>query len=95
MISDLNLKFDSITSAQAFIYDSQINDIIEGEALKLRTTILPSDNTWSDLSAEKDFTTSMLSIKDGGYSNLPSEIIDSITNNVDENSNITFGDKEK
>ncbi len=66
-----------------------------GEALKLRTTVLPSGNTWSDLGAEKDFTTSMLSIKGGGYSNLPREIIDSITNNVDENNNITFGDKEK
>ena len=64
-----------------------------GNDLKLRAKILPKNNTWSDLGAEKDFSINIKMVKKGSFSNLPLEMRESISNNVDEDGNITFNEK--
>ena len=66
-----------------------------GRCLKMRAYIKPQNEAWSDLGSEKDFTQSMVAIKNGGYSNLMPEIRRSIANNVDRDNNITFDEKRQ
>lgn len=88
--------YDFSSMIIAPLVDAFNNDEIkdkDGNALKLRTKLIPSDNTWSDLGSEGDFDTSMKTVKYGGYSNLPTEMKDSIGKNVDADGNITFDEK--
>ena len=74
--------------------NGEIKDENENE-LKLRAKLLPSNNTWSDLGSEKDFSINMKMVKNGKFSNLPLEMRESISQNVDENNNITFDEKTR
>lgn len=62
----------------------------EGNPLSLRTKLLPKANTWSDLGTESDFSTNLNMVKNGSFADLPSEMKESISKNVDEYGNITF-----
>ncbi len=66
-----------------------------GEPLRMMAYEKPSSDTWSDLGSEKDFSAEMKNVKNGQFSNLPQEMRDSISKNVDEVGNITFDVKTK
>ena len=55
----------------------------------------PETDTWSDLGSGKDFKAEMKNVKEGKFSNLPEEIKESISNNIDEKGNIAFDLKSK
>ncbi len=67
----------------------------EGNALKMYAYEKPKEETWSDLGSEKDFSAEMKNVKHGKFDNLPKEMKDSISKNVDRYGNITFDQKTK
>lgn len=67
----------------------------DGNALRMMAYEKPSSDTWSDLGSEKDFSAEMKNVKHGAFSNLPSEMRETIGKNVDRYGNITFDAKTK
>ena len=66
-----------------------------GQALKLYAYKKPETDSWSDLGRQSDFTKEMLNVKYGGFKNLPSEVRESINENIDGNNNISFNERTK
>ena len=67
----------------------------KGNALRMVAYEKPEEDTWSDLGSEKDFTTELNNVKNGKFSQLPQEMRDSISDNIDDNGNITLDKKSK
>ncbi|MBE7706138.1 MAG: hypothetical protein E7Z91_02700 [Cyanobacteria bacterium SIG30] len=66
-----------------------------GNALRMMAYEKPETDTWSDLGSEKDFTNEMKNVKLGYFYNMPDEMRQSISENVDRYGNITFNQKDK
>lgn len=69
----------------------EITDNKTGEPLKMTYRVKEDSETWSDLGSQKDFSKTMKDIKAGNmYKGLPLEIRFSVSQNVDDNGNITM-----
>ena len=69
----------------------EITDNKTGEPLKMTYRVKEDSETWSDLGSQKDFSTSMKNITAGKmYAGLPLEMRCSVSQNVDDNGNITM-----
>ena len=71
--------------------NGEIADKETGEPLKMTYRVKEDTETWSDLGSQKDFSTSMKDITAGKmYAGLPLEMRCSVSQNVDDNGNITM-----
>ena len=89
--SEKGYDFSSMIISQVLnaLNNGEIRDS-KGNGLKMNLYIIPEEESWSDIGTQKDFSRTMLSIKEGKFKKLPFEMISSIRRNVDEDGNITF-----
>lgn len=66
-----------------------------GNPLRMYAYEKPETDSWSDLGSEKDFSREIKNVKHGGFQNLPIQMRESISQNVDRYGNITFDEKTK
>ncbi len=88
---DKGFDFSSMVVAPA-LFAMKTGEIPNAQ---MKLAIIPKDETWSDLGSQKDFSKAMKNITLGAYSHLPSEILESVKQNVDADSNITFNKKSR
>lgn len=75
--------------------DGEIKDKKTGEPLSMYFDIKPNTEKWSDVGKREDFVDAIQDVYQGKFANMPQEMQDSISRNVDANGNIYMSDNAR